>query len=85
MIFGIIFTFSGKTFSESFSKADRLNATRTPDLYTVNTHKTDRRAPASGRSHLVAPQDREAADRRDLTDGEVSGQTVTTAMFYGSR
>jgi hypothetical protein len=45
MIFGIIFTFSGKTFSKSFSKPDRLNATRTPDLYIVNTHETDRRAP----------------------------------------
>jgi hypothetical protein len=85
MIFGIIFIFSGKTFSKSFSKPDRLNATRTPDLYPVNTHKTDRRAPASDRSHRAAKQDRGVADRRDLADGEVSGQTVTTTMLYGSR
>jgi hypothetical protein len=30
-------------------------------------------------------QDRAAADRRDLTDDEVSGQTVTTTVLYGSR
>jgi hypothetical protein len=36
-------------------------------------------------SHLAATQDRGVADRRDLVDGEVSGQTVTTTVLYGSR
>jgi hypothetical protein len=81
MIFGSIFTISGKGFLLNLKFHIALIATRTRSFTPDQHREIDRRALGSRGPHPSASPSRDGADRCDLVDGEVSGQAKMTGLI----
>jgi uncharacterized NAD(P)/FAD-binding protein YdhS len=80
MIFGNIFTISRKGFLLNPKIHPAQTATRTRSFTSDQHRETYRQALGSRGPHPSARPSRDGADRRDLVDGEVSGQAKMTGV-----